>query len=145
MVSHSSCRANFSPYKHFDSFSPVKTKQSDLEHMREHSWLYQKGQLVFLYKRSLKLTQLGVWEGDTFSQDNFWINLGSGKLPTYPSPNPTFYPKREVSVIVSLGEGAKFLLPFVKMGTILASFQSLRKMPRRNDWLNNMDSFVTFL
>ena len=129
MVSHSSCRANFSPYKHFGSFSSVKTGQSHLEHMREHSWLCQKGQLVFLYKRSLKLTQLGVWEGDTFSQDNFWINLGSGKLPTYPSPNPTFYPKREVSVIVSLGKGAKSLLPFVKMGTILASFQSLSKKP----------------
>ena len=129
MVSHSSCRGNFSPYKHFGSFSSVKTGQSHLEHMREHSWLCQKGQLVFLYKRSLKLTQLGVWEGDTFSQDNFWINLGSGKLPTYPSPNPTFYPKREVSVIVSLGEGAKSLLPFVKMGTILASFQSLSKKP----------------
>ena len=74
-----------------------------------------------------------------------WINLGFREIATYPSPNPTFYPKREVSVIVSLGEGAKSLLPFVKMGTILASFQSLRKMPRRNDWLNNMDSFVTFL
>ena len=29
----------------------------------------------------------------------------SGKLPTYPSPNPTFCPKREVSVNVGLWEG----------------------------------------
>ena len=29
----------------------------------------------------------------------------SGKLPTYPSPKPSFYPKRDVSVNVSLGEG----------------------------------------
>ena len=29
----------------------------------------------------------------------------SGKLPTYPSPNPTFCPKGEVSVNVDLGEG----------------------------------------
>ena len=29
----------------------------------------------------------------------------SGKLPTYPSPNPTFFPKWEVSVTVDLGEG----------------------------------------
>ena len=28
-----------------------------------------------------------------------------GKLPTYPSPKPSFFPKREVSVNVSLGEG----------------------------------------
>ena len=32
-------------------------------------------------------------------------NLGSGKLPTYPSPKPTFCLKREVSVNVGLGEG----------------------------------------
>ena len=29
----------------------------------------------------------------------------SGKLPTYPSPKPTFYPKREVSVNIGFGEG----------------------------------------
>ena len=29
----------------------------------------------------------------------------SGKLPTYPSPKPTFFPKWEVSVNVGLGEG----------------------------------------
>ena len=29
----------------------------------------------------------------------------SGKLPIYPSPKPTFCPKREVSVNVGLGEG----------------------------------------
>ena len=29
----------------------------------------------------------------------------SGKLPTYPSPKPTFCPKREVSVNVGLGQG----------------------------------------
>ena len=29
----------------------------------------------------------------------------SGKLPTYPSPNPTFCLKWEVSVNVGLGEG----------------------------------------
>ena len=28
----------------------------------------------------------------------------SGKLPTYPSPKPTFCPEREVSVNVGLGE-----------------------------------------
>ena len=31
-----------------------------------------------------------------------WV---SGKLPTYPSPKPSFCPKREVSVNVSLGKG----------------------------------------
>ena len=31
--------------------------------------------------------------------------LVSGKLPTYPSPKPSFCPKWEVSVNVSLGEG----------------------------------------
>ena len=29
----------------------------------------------------------------------------SGKLPTYPSPKPTFYPKWEVSVNIGLMEG----------------------------------------
>ena len=29
----------------------------------------------------------------------------SDKLPTYPSPKPTICPKRDVSLIVSLGEG----------------------------------------
>ena len=29
----------------------------------------------------------------------------SGKLPTYPSPKPSFCPKREVSVNANLGEG----------------------------------------
>ena len=29
----------------------------------------------------------------------------SGKLPTYPSPKPTFYPKREAGFNVGLGEG----------------------------------------
>ena len=29
----------------------------------------------------------------------------SGKLPTYPSPNVTLCPKREVSVNVRIGEG----------------------------------------
>ena len=29
----------------------------------------------------------------------------SGKLPTYPSPKPTFCPQLEVSVNVGLGEG----------------------------------------
>ena len=28
----------------------------------------------------------------------------SGKLPTYSSPKPTFYPKGEISVNVGLGE-----------------------------------------
>ena len=32
-------------------------------------------------------------------------NLGSGNLPTYTSPKPTFCLKREVSVNVGLGEG----------------------------------------
>ena len=32
------------------------------------------------------------------------IKKVSGKLPTYPSPKPSFCPKREVSVNVSLGE-----------------------------------------
>ena len=35
----------------------------------------------------------------------FWINLVSGKLATYPSPKSAFCPKREVSVNVDLGEG----------------------------------------
>ena len=36
----------------------------------------------------------------------FWGSLClSGKLPTYPSPKPTFSPKREVSVNVGLGKG----------------------------------------
>ena len=29
----------------------------------------------------------------------------SQKLPTYPSPKPTFFPKREVGVNVGIGEG----------------------------------------
>ena len=29
----------------------------------------------------------------------------SGKVPTYPSPKPTFYPKWQLSVNVGLGEG----------------------------------------
>ena len=29
----------------------------------------------------------------------------SGKLPTYPTPEPIFCPKCEVSVVVGLGEG----------------------------------------
>ena len=32
-------------------------------------------------------------------------NVFTGKLPTYPSPKPTFYPKWEVSVNVGLREG----------------------------------------
>ena len=36
---------------------------------------------------------------------NDWINLGFGKLPTYPSPQPTSCPKWEVSDNVGLGEG----------------------------------------
>ena len=36
----------------------------------------------------------------------FWINLGFfWKLPTYPSPKPSFFLKWEVSVNISLGEG----------------------------------------
>ena len=31
--------------------------------------------------------------------------IRSGKLPTYPSPKPTFCPKLEVSVNDGLGEG----------------------------------------
>ena len=35
-----------------------------------------------------------------------WINLGFWEIATYPSPNPTFCPKGEVSVNnVDLGEG----------------------------------------
>ena len=33
------------------------------------------------------------------------INLGFGKLPTYPSPRPTFCHKSELSVNVDSGEG----------------------------------------
>ena len=36
------------------------------------------------------------------NKDQFKV---SRKLPTYPSPKPTFCPKWEVSVNVSLGEG----------------------------------------
>ena len=37
---------------------------------------------------------------------DFWDHFRvSGKLPTYPSPKPSFCPKWEVSVNVSLGEG----------------------------------------
>ena len=32
------------------------------------------------------------------------INLVSGKLPIYSFPKPTFFPQREVSVNVGLGE-----------------------------------------
>ena len=35
----------------------------------------------------------------------YWINLGFGKLPTYPSPKPSFCPKWEVSDNVRLWEG----------------------------------------
>ena len=35
----------------------------------------------------------------------FWSLYISGKLPTYPTPKPTFCPKWEVSVNVHVGEG----------------------------------------
>ena len=35
----------------------------------------------------------------------------SEKLPTYPSPKPTFYPKKKVSANVSLGQGQVGSLP----------------------------------
>ena len=35
----------------------------------------------------------------------FGTSQVTGKLPTYPSPKPTFYFKSEVSVNVNLGEG----------------------------------------
>ena len=35
----------------------------------------------------------------------YWINLGFGKLPTYPSPKPSFCPKWEVSDNFRLWEG----------------------------------------
>ena len=36
---------------------------------------------------------------------HFGLLYVSGKLPTYPSPKPTFCPKWELSVNVGLGEG----------------------------------------
>ena len=41
----------------------------------------------------------------TFFKTMFGAIWVSGKLPTYPSPKPTFCPKREVSVNVNLREG----------------------------------------
>ena len=40
-----------------------------------------------------------------FAPNNIQSIKVSGKLPTQPSPNPTFCPKWEVSVNVDLGEG----------------------------------------
>ena len=39
-----------------------------------------------------------------YESQNFGIIYVSEKLPTYPSPKPTFYPKWEVSINVALGE-----------------------------------------
>ena len=41
----------------------------------------------------------------SISNNNAQVEIVSGKLPTYPSPKPTFCPKWEVSVDVGLGEG----------------------------------------
>ena len=43
-------------------------------------------------------------KGNSLFHQKFAISV-SGKLPTYPSPKPSFFPKRELSVNVSLGEG----------------------------------------
>ena len=45
---------------------------------------------------------LSNWAIDHASFSSIWV---SGKLPTYPSPNPTFWPKWEVNVNIELGEG----------------------------------------
>ena len=41
----------------------------------------------------------------TVNHECFGSMYVSGKLPTYPSPNLTFCPKREVNVNVSFGDG----------------------------------------
>ena len=49
--------------------------------------------------------------------------VGVGKLPTYPSPKPTFCPKWEVSVNVGLGEG--------KVGSFPETYNDSRWMKGR--------------
>ena len=46
---------------------------------------------------------VSLWKWDFLELGNGL--LGSGKLPTYPSPNLTFCPKWDVSNNVNLGEG----------------------------------------
>ena len=43
-----------------------------------------------------------IWADSVTHVGSFSV---SGKLPTYPSPKPTFWPKWEVSVYVGLWEG----------------------------------------
>ena len=53
---------------------------------------------------SAKTKKVAVSGGSTAVRVTGSIQV-SGKLPTYPSPNPTVFPKWEVSVNVSLREG----------------------------------------
>ena len=53
---------------------------------------------------SVKTKKVAVSGGSTADRVTGSIQV-SGKLPTYPSPNPTVFPKWEVSVKVGLREG----------------------------------------
>ena len=53
-------------------------------------------------RRGILLSLRGGYSKGGYPPGSLYV---SGKLPTYPSPKPTFSPKWEVSVNVGLGEG----------------------------------------
>ena len=55
-----------------------------------------------MWTRFLTDTEMGEWHYAGRFSGSLYV---SGKLPSYPSPKPTFCPMWEISVNVSLGEG----------------------------------------
>ena len=56
---------------------------------------------IFYAAKNLQLFPYATTQNHIIFGGSLYV---SGKLPTYPSPKPTFSPKREVSVNVGLGE-----------------------------------------
>ena len=85
-----------------------------LASQQRHLLFWQKGMLSNQQTKSLtvRCTLVAEWRHTLMWIANslnycslFGLLYVSGKLPTYPSPKPTFCPKWELSVIVGLGEG----------------------------------------
>ena len=114
------CQTNMSP-KHF--FQRRKQQNDEWTLKNCHANMFSKSKIadsvsvffkfvhpcLLLYLLCYSYVRFTPFGGTKFPIFEFWYLSGSlyvsGKLPTYPSPKPTFFPKWEESVKFGLAEG----------------------------------------
>ena len=71
----------------------------------KNSHVCREEKVDLLAKNTARKAKMQLDKRQLLFEDKYLVDLGFWETPTYPSPKPTFCPKREVSANVGLGEG----------------------------------------